>query len=152
MKKLVSLALAFVCIFSLAGCIPENTVNIKFPFAVEDVVNIEMYHSSASSNPEMKMIESKEDIKELYEKIERISCKIKDSEETASPEITSFRFNLTDGTNYELIYVCYGVKTGRLISHTGKFDYFTSADIGWNWVWLNQELTAVTVGESEMPK
>ena len=97
--------------------------------------------------------EEKHDIiKDLYEKFERIAYKIKDSEETASPEITTFRFNLTDGTNYELIYVCYGVKTGRLISHTGKFDYFTSADIGWNWRWLNQELTAVTVGESEMPK
>ncbi len=152
MKKLVSLALAFVCIFAFVGCIPENTVNIKFPFAVEDIINIEMYRSSASSISEMKVIESKEDIKELYETFERISYKNKDSKETAPPEITAFRFNLSDGTNYELVYVGYGVKDGRLYSSTGKFDYFTSADIGWYWKWLNEELTAVPVDETVIPK
>lgn len=152
MKKLISLCIAFICIFALVGCIPENTVNIKFPFAVTDVVNIEMYHSSASSNSEMKVIESKEDIKALYEKLESITYKIKDSEETSPPEITSFRFNLSDGTNYELVYLGYGVKNGRLKSSTGNFDYFTSADIGWNWRWLNEDLEAVTVDESELPK
>ena len=32
--------------------------------------------------------------------------------------MTSFRFNLLDGTNYELIYVCDGIKSGDLISKT----------------------------------
>ena len=152
MKKVISLIVAFVCAFALVGCFPENTVNIEFPFEPEDVVNIEMYHRSATSESEMKVIESKEDINELYDKFERITYKIKDSEGSSSPEITSFRFNLSDGTNYELVYVGYGVKNGRLKSSTGKFDYFTSADIGWNWKWLNEDLTAIPIDYSEMPK
>ena len=65
-------------------------------------------------------------------------------------EITSFRFNLSDGTSYELIYGCYGVKTGNLKSSTGNFEYFTSADIGSYWYNIDREV--VSVEESELPK
>ena len=71
-------------------------------------------------------------------------------EETTGADVTSFRFNLSDGTNYELIYVCNGVKNGKLKSPTGNFEYFTSSDIGA--YWSNIDLEAVTVEESELPK
>ena len=45
MKKLISLILAFICIFTLVGCFPEDTVNIKFPFEPEDIAFIEIHHS-----------------------------------------------------------------------------------------------------------
>ena len=41
--------------------------------------------------------------------------------------------NLSDGTNYEMVYSCYGVKNGSLKSTTGDFEYFASADIGAAW-------------------
>lgn len=153
MKKLITLFVAFICLLAFSGCIQDgNTVDIDFPFEVKDIENIEMYHHTDSTQSEKKVIESKEDIKELYEKLESITCQIKESGETTPPNITSFRFNLSDGTNYELVYIGYGVKRGRLKSSTGKFDFFTSADIGWNWRWLNEDLEAVTVDESELPK
>ena len=74
----------------------------------------------------------------------------KAAEETAGAAITSFRFNLSDGTSYELIYACHGVKNGNLESSTGNFKYFTSADIGS--YWDNIDLEAVSVEESELPK
>lgn len=50
------------------------------------------------------------------------------------------------------IFTAYGVKKGNLKSTTGNFEYFTSADIGWNWYYLNEELEAVAVEESELPQ
>ena len=46
----------------------------------------------------------------------------------------------------------YGVKNGTLSSRTGKFKYFSSADIGWNWRFLNEEVEAVPAKESEVPQ
>ena len=33
--------------------------------------------------------------------------------ETAGADVTGFRFNLSDGTSYDLIYACYGVKAAN---------------------------------------
>ena len=66
--------------------------------------------------------------------------------------MTSFRFNLSDGTSYDLIYACYGVKNGELKSAAGGFKYFTSADIGSYWNNLNTELEAIPINESELPR
>lgn len=152
MKKLMILILSLVCVLGLVGCGKDKTVNIDFPFEVEDVVNIEMYHyAGAPVSAEKKVIVAEADIKTLYDMFERLSLKIKEVEETTGAEVTSFRFNLSDGTNYELIYGGYGVKNGNLKSTTGNFEYFTSADIGWNWRWLNEELEAIPVEESELP-
>ena len=81
---------------------------------------------------------------------EDLSLEDKQVEETTGASVTSFRFNLSDGTNYELVYVCDGVKNGKLKSATGNFEYFTSSDIGS--YWSNIDLEAVPVEESELPK
>ena len=87
----------------------------------------------------------------LYQRKRKyLSLEDKQVEETTGADVTSFRFNLSDGTNYELIYVCNGVKNGKLKSPTGNFEYFTSSDIGA--YWSNIDLEAVTVEESELPK
>ena len=54
-------------------------------------------------------------------------------------------FNLSDGTSYDLIYACYGVKNGELKSAAGGFKYCTSADIGSYWNNLNTELEAIPI-------
>ena len=131
---------------------PAKEVNLEFPFEIEEVDNIEMYHYVGTPGKvEKKVIESENDIKALYETFERITYKLKKVDEVAGGETTSFRFNLSDGTMYELIYRGYGVKNGILKSPTGDFTYFTSADIGWNWQWLNKDLVAVEVDKSELP-
>ena len=147
---------AVVACVAVAVCFltnpPAKDVNLEFPFEIEDVENIEMYHYVGTPGQvEKKVIVSEQDIKNLYEQFESISYKLKKVDEVAGGETTSFRFNLSDGTMYELIYRGYGVKKGILKSPTGDFMYFTSADIGWNWRWLNEDLEAVEVDKSELP-
>ena len=91
------------------------------------------------------------DIKTLYDKFKGLSLKDKTNEETAGADVTSFRFNLSDGTSYDWIYACYGVKNGELKSAAGGFKYFTSADIGSYWNNLNTYLEAIPINESELP-
>lgn len=152
MKKLKALLLAAACVLGMAGC-DNKTVNLDLPFEADEVVSVDMYrYVGAPVSAEKKVIVAEETIKSLYNKFESISYEIKDVEETTGASVTSFRFNLSDGTNYELIYGCYGVKNGNLKSPTGNFEYFTSADIGWNWEFLDSELEAVAAEESELPK
>ena len=142
MKKMIGLIALLILMMGLVGCNGE-TVNIDFPFEVGDVENIEMYHYAG-------VIVEESDITALYDMFEDLSLEDKQVEETTGASVTSFRFNLSDGTNYELVYVCDGVKNGKLKSSTGNFEYFTSSDIGS--YWSNIDLEAVPVEESELPK
>lgn len=54
------------------------------------------------------------------------------------------------GRKKNWIYVCNGVKNGKLKSSTGNFEYFTRSDIGS--YWSNIDLEAVSVEENELPK
>ena len=129
MKKTIGMIALLFLMMGLIGCNGE-TANIDFPFEVGDIENIEMYHyAGVPASAEKKVVVAETDITDLY--------------------VTSFRFNLSDGTSYELIYVCDGVKNGKLKSSTGNFEYFTRSDIGS--YWFNNELEAVPVEESELP-
>ena len=140
MKKTIALISLLVLMLWLVGC-NKKTVNINFPFEVGDVETIELYrYAGAPVSAEKKVVDAEETIKDLYDMFEGLTLE----------KITSFRFNLSDGTTYELIYGCYGVKTGNLKSSTGNFEYFTSEDIGA--YWSDIDLEAVAVEESELPK
>ena len=150
MKKTIGFISFLILMMGLVGCNGE-TVNIDFPFEVGDVENIEMYHyAGVPVSAEKKVVVAESDITGLYDMFEDLSLEDKQVEETTGADVTSFRFNLSDGTNYELIYVCNGVKSGKLKSSTGNFEYFTSSDIGS--YWSNIDLEAVPVEESELPK
>lgn len=110
-----------------------------------------MYHyTGVPVSAEKKVVVAETDIIDLYDKFEDLSLMEKQVEETTGGDVTSFRFNLSDGTSYELIYVCNGVKNGKLKSSTGNFEYFTRSDIGS--YWSNIDLEAVPVEENELPK
>ena len=150
MKKITALIFALILTLGLVGC-NGKTVNIDFPFEVGDVENIEMYHyTGVPVSAEKKVVVAETDIIDLYDKFEDLSLMEKQVEETTGGDVTSFRFNLSDGTSYELIYVCNGVKNGKLKSSTGNFEYFTRSDIGS--YWSNIDLEAVPVEENELPK
>ncbi len=149
MKKLIVLLLALVCVPVMAGC-NSKTVNMDLPFEAGNIENIEMYHFIVPVSAEKKVIVEDETIKTLYDMFEGLPLELKKVEVPAGAEITSFRFNLSDGKCYELIYCCCGVKSGNLKSSTGNFEYFTSADIGS--YWSNIDLEAVAVEESELPQ
>ena len=150
MKKTIGMTALLFLMMGLIGCNGE-TANIDFPFEVGDVENIEMYHyAGAPVSAEKKIVVAKTDLTDLYHMFENLSLTDKQVEEITGADVTSFRFNLSDGTNYELVYVCNGVKNGKLKSSTGNFEYFTSSDIGS--YWSNMDLESVPVKESELPK
>lgn len=149
MKKSIAFVSALVCVLGLASC-NDEAVNIDLPFDIDNVENVEMYHFVGAPVSAEKKVVAEDMIKTLYDMFEGLSLELKEVEKTAGAEITSFRFNLADGTSYELIYGCYAVKTGSLKSSTGNFEYFTSADIGS--YWSNIDLEAVSVEESELPQ
>ena len=150
MKKMIGMITLLLLMMGVVGCNGEK-VNIDFPFEVGEVENIEMYHyAGAPVSAEKKIVVAKTDITDLYHMFENLSLTDKQVEETTGADVTSFRFNLSDGTNYELVYVCNGVKNGKLKSSTGNFEYFTSSDIGS--YWSNMDLESVPVKESELPK
>lgn len=150
MRKYMASILVLVCALALVGC-NEKEVNIDLPFAAGDVESVELYYyEGAPVAAEKKVVDDQTAIKNLYDMFEGLALKRKAVEETAGARITSFRFNLSDGTTYELIYECYGVKTGKLKSVTDTVEYFTSADIGA--CWDNIDLAAVPAEESELPK
>ena len=145
MKKMIGLIALLILMIGLVGCNGE-TVNINFPFEVGDVENIEMYHyAGVPVSAEKKVIVAETDITDLYDMFEDLSVEDKQVEETTGADVTSFRFNLSDGTSYERIYVCNGVRNGKLKS-TGNFEYFTRSDIGS--YWSNIDLEAVSVEEN----
>ena len=151
MKKVIALIFLMNLTLGLVGC-NGKTINIDFPFEVGDVKSVEMYHyAEAPVSAEKKIVAAERDISLLYDMFEGLSLKDKKVKEITGADVTSFRFNLSDGTNYELIYVCDGVKSGNLKSETDSFEYFTNADIGSYWNNLNTELEATPVNESELP-
>ena len=77
------------------------------------------------------------------------NCADKETEPLTGSTVTSFRFRLLDGTNYEIIYNAEGVKSGRVQLGEETKDYFTSADIGS--LWENCQEEAVKVDEAELP-
>ena len=149
MKKTIGMTALLFLMMELIGCNGE-TANIDFPFEVGDIENIEMYHySGVPASAEKKVVVAETDITDLYDMFENLSLKEKHVEENTGADVTSFRFNLSDGSNCELVYVCNGVRNGKLKSSTGNFEYFTRSDIGS--YWFNNELEAVPVEESELP-
>ena len=152
MKKVTALIFVLILTLGLVGC-NGKTVNINFPFEIGDVENVEIYHyDGVPASAEKKVVVAENDIKTLYDEFEGLSLKGKKAEETTGADVTSFRFNLSDGMSYDLIYTCYGTKNGNLKSEAGGFEYFTSADIGSYWTNLNKELEAMPADEKELPR
>ena len=145
-KSIVSILMIIICIF-VAGC--DKTASIDFPFEVSNVENIEMFRFTTPANAEKKVITKQEDIEAVYKLLERISLKDKSTEPVAGGSVTSFRFNISDGTIYEVIYSSEAVKSGRIKTTGSEKDYFTSADIGGSW--SNYDYKILNVSEDELP-
>ncbi len=147
MKKMFMLLMAIMLCFALTAC--SEKVCIDFPFELSSVENVEMFRFTNPADAEKKVITESEDIEGIYQTFESISLKDKATEPTAGGSVTSFRFNLSDGTSYEVIYSAVAVKSGRIITTGMEQDFFTSADIGANWESYDYEVIAAS--EDELP-
>lgn len=134
--------------FTLTAC--GEKVSIDFPFELSYVENVEMFHFFNPAEAEKKVITESEDIEDIYQIFESISLKDKATEPTAGGSVTSFRFNLSDGTFYEIVYSEVAVKSGRIITTDMEQDFFTSANIAANWETYDYEVMAVS--EDELPR
>ena len=139
-------------LFDFISCSQNKTASIAFPFEIEDVTSIEMYCVEGTTGyVEKKVVVDEDDIQAVYDLFGRISLTTERvSTDTSGGSTVSFRFNLADGTNYELTYIGHGIKNGTLKSSTGNFEYFTLADIFGFWITIDIE--AVAVEESDLPK
>ena len=147
MKKMFMLLMAIMLCFALTAY--SEKVSIDFPFELSSVENVEMFRFTNPADAEKKVITESEDIEGIYQTFESISLKDKATEPTAGGSVTSFRFNLSDGTSYEVIYSAVAVKSGRIITTGMEQDFFTSADIGANWESYDYEVIAAS--EDELP-
>lgn len=146
MKK-VALILAVAMAFLFTGCKKKETISL--PFDIADVNHIEMYRYVVPSSAEKQVITEADDITDLYSLFSGLEASNRETEPVAGGTVTSFRFNLSDDTSYEIIYCAEGVKSGRLKFPAEQLNYFTSADIGS--CWNNHQYEIVTASEHELP-
>lgn len=150
--------LALALFFPLTGCDDDGPISrwiestkktVTLPFDVTEICEVEVYHYVLSSDAEKKVATQAEDISYLYSKFSGLKVSGNEREPDPGKAITSFRFNLSDGTSYEIIYYAIAVKAGRLKFPAEQLDCFTSADIGSGWYNLDYEVVAAS--EDELP-
>ena len=130
MKK-IALVLVAAMVLVFTGC--EKKETISMPFDVADVNNIEMYRNVVPNSAEKQVITKTDDIEDIYFLFSGLEVSDKKTEPVAGGTVTSFRFNLSNDTSYEIIYCAEAVKSGRLKLPEEKLDYFTAADIESYW-------------------
>ena len=146
MKK-IALVLVAAMVLVFTGC--EKKETISMPFDVADVNNIEMYRNVVPNSAEKQVITKTDDIEDIYFLFSGLEVSDKKTEPVAGGTVTSFWFNLSNDTSYEIIYCAEAVKSGRLKLPEEKLDYFTAADI--ESYWDNYQYEIVPVSENELP-
>ncbi len=135
-----------LCCMIFSAC--TQTTKINLPFKAEEVVSVQMYQYDTPSNAEQKQLDSSQDISNLMDSISNIPVKKNHIFSHSPQKITSFRFHLADGTDFEVIYTCYGVKTGTIQS-SYAFDYQTSSDVGG--IWSTFDVPITSADEETLP-
>ncbi len=140
---IISIAFCLV----LVGC--AQTKSIDFPFESSEVENVEMFYFIDPTDAEKRVVTDQEDIADISKTLQSISLQDKKTEPVAGNSVISFRFNLSDGSLYEVVYSAVAVKSGRIATTDSEKEYFTSADIGG--MWDNYDYEVVHAGEDELP-
>lgn len=141
MKKVFTFFLAMAIIFGISGCGKKEY--IVFPFSASDVVKIETYYSNSEADTKEKTLTEEADIDYLYTFFSELPVKDANSDSTNDGSTIKFVFDLSDGTNYELVYIGIATKKGYLQSETSDFYYFTSSDIIGVWANLSKMLLTI---------
>ena len=147
MKKQFAFVLTMVLCLVLGGCSQEESLSL--PFEDADVERVEMFYFIAPTEAEKKVLTQQEDIQNLYQFLNGLTLQDKETEPMAGVAATSFRFHLSDGTTYEVIYSSSAVKSGRIWATGMDQDYFTSADVGGIYQSFQYETEAAA--EEELP-
>lgn len=146
MKRLVLLLCMLALCTAAAGCAQETA--LRLPFDAAQVTGVEMYRFTVSADAEKKVLTRQADINAVYELLDGLAVSDRKTQAEAGEAVTGFRFYLTDGAEYELVYCAQGVKRGRLVIPGAQAEYFTSADVGAAWQHGGE---AAPAKESELP-
>lgn len=148
MKRTHILFLTAILLTALAGCGKKTTLAIPFEAAAVD--SVEIYSYAVPGAAQKRVVTEAGDIAELYTMFSELEVSDKKREPAAGETVTSFRINLSDGSDYEIIYTAQAVKSGRLQIPAQQLDYFTPADIGACWEHFDAYEPAAA-GQGELP-
>lgn len=147
MKRSLAFVMTVLLGIVLSGC--TRTEPLALSFSASDVESVELFHYVVSADAEKKTVTQPRDISGLVDTFEGLAVTDKKVEPVTGTSTTSFRFRLSDGTVYEIVYTSIAVKSGRIRTTGSGQDLFTSADIEASWSNCNYE--AVPAAESELP-
>ena len=145
-RSVVALSMILMmCI--LAGC--QSREKIQLDFTASDVSNIELYHFNVPAQAEMKLVTDSNDIDKIIQTLQDINVKRNSNSSAKAGSTTlSFRFNLYDGTKFEIIFTSFGVKDGTIRS-SYVFDYLTTSDVDAIWGQYDYEVEQAI--ENQLP-
>ena len=112
MKKAAVFLLTVMLPVILAGCRPKAAVEL--PFTPSEVEAAEMFRYVVPADAEKKVITEPADIESLCAVFDGISVQEQALEPAAGSGAAGFRFCLSDGTLYEIVYCPVAVKSGSL--------------------------------------
>lgn len=147
MKKMPIIIFVFVLCFFSVSCIQTKT--ISFPFKLTEVKTVEIFHFIVPADAEKKVITKQEDIMSIYRSLENISLKDEVTEPAAGGSTTSFRFNLSDGTSYEIFCSETSGLSEKIYFSNSDRNYSTTADI--EKIWYNYDYKVEQIPENELP-
>lgn len=150
MRKFISVILLF-CLLA-CGCSRKDTQEgIALPFGAADIESVDAYYylENFSDSGRKKTVTDSGNIEYLYTTFRSLSLR----EDSADPDqyganISAYRFHLSDGRTYLVVYEGYGIKDGILTTEDMD-SYFTTADI--NGVWTNLTVDAEGCPAGELP-
>lgn len=147
MKKVAMFLLTVMLSVILAGC--SQKVAVEFPFTPSEVESVEMFQYVVPADAEKKVVTKPADIESLCAVFDGISVREQELEPDAGSDATGFRFCLSDGTLYEIVYCSVAVKSGSLQLSWSEQAYVTDADIGA--IWKHYDYSVVHAEEDELP-
>ena len=141
-EKDISVLPAYIVVDRLVGC--GKKAHIVFPFAASDVTKIEVIYKDGESDAQKKTVNEETEIDSLYKSFSELSVQEKDCTSADTLGSVVFTFYLADETSYEINYLSFATKSGRLQSENAGFDYFTSGDLVGLWENLSGESKVVS--------
>lgn len=148
MRRISVVALSMILMMCiLTGC--QSRAKIQLDFTASDVSNIELYHFNVPAQAEMKLVTDSNDIDKIIQTLQDINVKRNSNSVSKAGSTTlSFRFNLYDGTKFEIIFTSFGVKDGTIRS-SYVFDYLTTSDVDAIWGQYDYEVEQAI--ENQLP-
>ena len=148
MKRITIILTIALILILCTGC--SDSDKITLPLSAEEVENIELYRFVVPAQAEQKIVLEASDIQSIVDKLNSLQIKEEKAELFEGGETTSFRFNLNNGSVFEVIFTSLGEGLGGPIKFsTSTTKYVAVTNIGA--VWDECSSAAIPIKESKLP-